>query len=164
MNDSHEATKARKDKEKIAAAVVDCAFRLHRDLGPGLLETVYEVVLARLLRDQGFAIERQKPIPIQYAGFTFEEGFRADLLIEGVVLVELKSVENLAPVHSKQTLTYLRLLGLPLGLLINFGAATFKEGCKRIVNGPQSFVSSCLRVNQLPKPTHQALPRKPEGI
>ena len=72
------------------------------------------------------------------------------MIIEGIVLVELKSVENLAPVHSKQVLTYLRLLGRPLGLLINFGAATFKEGCKRIVNGSQSFVSSCLRVNQNP--------------
>ena len=148
MNDSHEGTKTRKDKEEIAAGVVDCAYRLHRDLGPGLLETVYEVVLAKMLRDLGLEVERQKPVPIQYAGFTFEEGFRADLLIEGIVLVELKSVENLAPVHSKQTLTYMRLLGVPLGLLINFGSATFKEGCKRIVNGPQSFASSCLRVNQ----------------
>ena len=143
-------TKARKEKEEMAAILVDCAFRLHRDLGPGLLETVYEVVLAKMLRDQGLAVERQKPIPIQYAGFTFEEGFRADLIIEDIVLVELKSVENLAPVHSKQVLTYLRLLNLPLGLLINFGAATFKEGCKRIVKGPQSFASSCLRVNQNP--------------
>ena len=127
---------------------MDCAFHLHRDLGPGLLETVYEVVLAKMLRDHGLEVERQKPIPIQSEGFTFEEGFRADLIIEGCVLAELKSVENLAPVHYKQTLTYLRLLGLPLGLLINFGSATFKEGCKRIVNGHQSFASSCLRVNQ----------------
>jgi len=147
--DAHEDTKSRKDKEEIAAILVDCAFRLHRDLGPGLLETVYEVVLAKMLRDQGLEVERQKPILIHYAGVTFEEGFRADLIIEGIVLVELKSVENLAPVHSKQTLTYLRLLGLPLGLLINFGSATFKEGCKRIVNGPQSF-AACLRVNQNP--------------
>ena len=103
-----------------------------------------------MLRDQGLEVERQKTIPIQYAGFTFEEGFRADLLIEGMVLVEIKSVEFLAPVHHKQTLTYLRLLDLPLGLLINFGSATFKEGCKRIVNGRQSFASSCLRVNHEP--------------
>lgn len=148
MADSHGDTKARRNKEEIAAILVDCAFRLHRDLGPGLLETVYEVVLAKMLRDQGLQVERQKPIAIHYAGFTFEEGFRADLIIEGTVLVELKSVENLSPVHSKQVLTYLRLLNLPLGLLINFGSATFKEGCKRIVNGPQSFASSCLRVNQ----------------
>lgn len=112
------------------------------------METVYEVVLAKLPKEQGLKVERQKPIPICYAGFSFEEGFRADLIVDGVVLVELKSVESLAPVHSKQVLTYLRLLDLPLGLLINFGAASFKEGCKRIVNGLQSFVSSCLRVNQ----------------
>jgi iron complex transport system substrate-binding protein len=148
--DSHEVTKARKDKEEIAAVLVDCAFHLYRDLGPGLLETVYEVVLAKMLRERGLVVERQKPIPIQYGGFTFEEGFRADLIIEGVVLAELKSLENLAPVHSKQLLTYLRLLNLPLGLLINFGAAAFKEACKRIVNGPQSFASSSLRVNKTP--------------
>jgi iron complex transport system substrate-binding protein len=118
-------------------------------LGPGLLETVYEVVLAKLLKEQGLKVERQKSIPIRYAGCSFEEGFRADLVVEGLVLVELKSVESLSPVHSKQVLTYLRLLDLPLGLLINFGAASFKEGCKRIVNGRQSFVSSCLRVNQI---------------
>lgn len=103
-----------------------------------------------MLRDQSLDVERQKPIPIQYAGFTVDEGFRADLLIEGLVLAELKSVEYLARVHSKHVLTDLRLLNLPLGLLINFGSATFKEGCKRIVNGPQSFVSSCLRVNKQP--------------
>ena len=78
----------------------------------------------------------------------FDEGFRADIIVEDGLLIELKSVETLAPVHSKQVLTYLRLLNLPLGLLLNFGAATFKEGCKRIVNGEQTFVSSCLRVNQ----------------
>jgi len=148
--DSHEGTKPRRDKEEVAAIIVDCAFHLHRDLGPGLLETVYEVVLAKMLPDRGLAVERQMPIPIKYAGFIFEEGFRADLLVEGLVLVELKSVENLAPLHAKQVLTYLRLLHLPLGLLINFGSATFKDGCKRIVNGPQSFASSCLRVNQTP--------------
>ena len=86
---------------------MDCVFRLHRDLGPGLLETVYEVVLAKMLRDQGLEVERQNPIMIQYGGFTFEEGFRADLINEGIVWVELKSAENLMPVHSKQVLTYL---------------------------------------------------------
>ena len=144
MKDSHDA-KTRKDKEEIVAIIVDCAFRLHSDLGLGLLETVYEVVLAKMLRDQGLEVERQNPIMIQYGGFTFEEGFRADLINEGIGWVELKSAENLMPVHSKQVLTYLRLLNLPLRLLINFGSATFKEGCKRIVNGPQSF--ACLRVS-----------------
>jgi iron complex transport system substrate-binding protein len=148
MKDSHEDTNARRDKEEVAAIVVECAFQLHRDLGPGLLETVYEVVLAKLIEERGLRVQRQQPVTICYAGFTFIEGFRADLIVEDVILVELKSVGNLTPVHSKQVLTYLRLLKLPLGLLINFGAATFKEGCKRIVNGPQSFASSRLRVNQ----------------
>jgi GxxExxY protein len=136
------------NREQVARMIVDCAFHLHRDLGPGLLESVYEVVLTRLIQEKGLRVERQKPIPISYAGFTFDEGFRADLIVEGQVLVELKSVENLVRVHSKQILTYLRLLRMPLGLLINFGAATFKEGCHRILNGPQPFVASWLRVNQ----------------
>lgn len=145
---SHEDTKTQKGKEEVARVIVDCAFHLHRDLGPGLLETVYEVVLAKMIQDRGLHVERQKPISISHAGFTFAEGFRADLIVEDAVLVELKSVEKTAPVHAKQVLTYLRLLNLPLGLLINFGATTFKEGCQRILNGPQSFAASNLRVNQ----------------
>jgi iron complex transport system substrate-binding protein len=148
MSDSHEATKSRRDKEELSRIVVDCAYRLHVEVGPGLLETVYEVVLARMLEERGLRVRRQVSVPIELMGMKFDEGFRADLIVEGILLVELKSVENLAPVHSKQVITYLRLLNLPLGLLINFGAATFKEGCKRIVQGPQDFVSSCLRVNQ----------------
>lgn len=148
MNDSREDAKARRDMEELSAIVVDCGYRLHVEAGPGLLETVYEVVLARMLADQGLAVQRQVPVPIRLMGLTFEEGFRADIIVEDLLLIELKSVENLLPVHSKQVLTYLRLLNLPLGLLINFGASTFKEGCKRIVNGPQSFASSRLRVNQ----------------
>jgi len=107
-------------------------------------------VLDKLLREQGLATTRQQPIPVNVMGLALNEGFRADLIVENLLLVELKSVERLAPVHAKQVLTYLRLMNLPLGLLINFGAATFKEGCKRIVNGQQDFVSSCLRVNQIP--------------
>lgn len=144
----NEATKVQSGKEEVATIVVDCAFKLHQDLGPGLLESVYEVVLAKLLQERGLTVERQKPVPIHYAGCTFEEGFRADLIVDGLVLVELKSVENLAAVHAKQVLTYLRLMKLPLGLLINFGAASFKDGCQRILNGPQSFAFSRLRVNQ----------------
>ncbi|MDY0397919.1 MAG: GxxExxY protein [Desulfuromonas thiophila] len=128
--------------------VVDCAYRMHVEIGPGLLESVYEAVLEKLLLEKGLKVTRQQPIPIEVMGLTINEGFRADLIVECLLLVELKSVEKLAPVHSKQVLTYLRLLNLPLGLLLNFGAATFKEGCKRIVNGKQDFVSSCLRVNQ----------------
>lgn len=148
MNDSHEDTKARRDVEELSAIVVDCGYKLHVEAGPGLLETVYEVVLAKMLTEQGLVVKRQVPVPIKLMGMTFEEGFRADIIVEGRLLIELKSVENLLPVHSKQVLTYLRLLKLPLGLLINFGAPTFKDGCKRIVNGPQSFGGSQLRVNQ----------------
>jgi GxxExxY protein len=132
--------------EEISAVIVDAAFHLHRDLGPGLLEAVYEVVLAKQLEGRGLSVERQKDVGITYDGIAFELGFRADLLVNGAVLVELKSVENLAAVHGKQVLTYLRLLGLPLGLLINFGAATFKEEVRRIVNQHQDFASSRLRV------------------
>ncbi len=137
-----------KNVEELSTELVDAAFHLHKELGPGLLESVYEVVLAKSLEKRGLRVERQKPIPINFQGIVFDEGFRADLLIEGMLLVELKSVEHLAPVHSKQVLTYLRLLQLPLGLLINFGSATFKEGCKRIVNNHQDFASSRLRVNK----------------
>jgi GxxExxY protein len=134
--------------EEIAREVVDCGYKLHTGLGPGLLESVYEVVLAKLLAECGLFVERQKPIPIIFQGMRFDEGFRADLLVDGKLLIELKSVENLAPVHSKQVLTYLRLLNLPLGLLMNFGAATFKEGVKRIANNHSDFASSRLRVHQ----------------
>jgi len=138
-----------KSIEELSADVVDAAFQLHRDMGPGLLESVYEAVLAKVLEGRGLSVERQKIIPIEYMGMDFEEGFRADLLVEGKLLVELKSVETITPVHGKQVLTYLRLLRLPVGLLINFGAATFKEGVKRIVNNHLDFASSRLRVNQM---------------
>jgi GxxExxY protein len=134
--------------EQISAIVVDVAFHIHKDLGPGLLETVYEVVLAKALERRGLRVERQKPVTFDYDGMHFEEGLRVDLLINGVFLVELKSVEAFARVHPKQLRTYLRLMRLPLGLLINFGAATFKEGVKRIVNNHIAFTSSRLRVNQ----------------
>ncbi|HRQ64418.1 MAG TPA: GxxExxY protein [Xanthomonadaceae bacterium] len=143
--------------EEASAVVVDAAYQLHRDLGPGLLESVYEAVLARMLAQRGLAVQRQKTVVFDYAGIHFEEGLRVDLLVEGCLVVELKSVENLAPVHAKQVLTYLRLMNLSLGLLINFGAATFKEGVRRIVNGHTDFVSSRLRVN------HDGLTRSREG-
>ena len=121
--------------EDLASVVVDCGYRLHRDLGPGLLESAYEAIMADQLVRRGVRVERQKPIPIRYDGLALAEGFRADLLLEGRLLVEFKSVERLSPLHSKQVLTYLRLLDLPLGLLVNFGGATFKEGVRRIANG-----------------------------
>ena len=143
--------------EEIAREVVDCGYRIHKGLGPGLLELVYEVVLAKLLIERGFFVERQKPVSITFEGLQFNEGFRADLLVDGKLLIELKSVENLAPVHSKQVITYLRLLNLPLGLLMNFGAATFKEGVKRIVNNHSNFASSCAPIRG--RSTH-AKPRR----
>ncbi len=134
--------------DDITGAIVDSAMKIHIDLGPGLLESVYEVVLAKALQKRGLQVERQKAIQFEYDGIVFEEGFRADLLIEGRVIVELKSVEKLAPVHSKQLLTYLRLMNLPVGFLINFGAATLKEGLHRVVNNLPSSASPRLRVNQ----------------
>jgi iron complex transport system substrate-binding protein len=113
-----------------------------------LLESVYEAVLARTLERGGLHIERQRAVAFDFDGMHFDEGLRLDLLVEGCLIVELKSVTSLAPVHAKQLLTYLRLLRMPLGLLINFGAATFKGGVKRVVNGHSDFASSRLRVNQ----------------
>ena len=103
-------------------------------LGPGLLESVYRSLLARNLERLGVRVEQQKIIDFNYDGVRFERGLRVDLLVEGLLVVELKSIEKLAPVHTKQLLTYLRLLDLPLGLLINFGGATLKEGLRRVVN------------------------------
>jgi len=122
------------DIEKLASIVIDCGFHLHKNLGPGLLESVYEAIMADQLTRRGLHVQRQAAIPIKYDGIELPEGFRADLLIEGVLLVELKSVGGLSPLHGKQVLTCLRLLALSLGLLINFGGETFKEGVKRIVN------------------------------
>ena len=139
---SREGAKARREPEELSAIVVDCAYHLHVEVGPGLLESVYEVVLARMLQDRGLAVRRQVSVPIRLMNHSFDEGFRADLIVEDVLFVELKSVENLSPVHSKQVLTYLRLLGMPLGLLVNFGAATFKEGIRRIVNQHRDFAAS----------------------
>ncbi len=137
-----------KELDDITGAVVDASMKIHTELGPGLLESVYEVVLARALERRGFQAERQKAIRFEYDGMIFEEGFRVDLIVDGRVVVELKSVEKLAPVHSKQLLTYLRLMNLSVGLLINFGAPTLKEGLHRIVNNLQPSASPRLRVNQ----------------
>jgi len=122
-------------ENEIAKQIMDAAFDIHRSLGPGLLETVYEVILAKKLTERGLGVERQVSVPIRFEGFTFDEGFRADLIVEEKVIVELKSVERMQPVHAKQLLTYLRLTGLRLGLLINFGENLLKHGFKRVVNG-----------------------------
>lgn len=119
----------------IARIVVDACYKIHTTLGPGLLESVYEIVLQRELESRGLRVRRQVPVSIVWEGVTFEEGFRADLIVNDLVIIELKSVEKLAPVHGKQLLTYLRLMKLRLGLLINFGEALIKDGIKRVANG-----------------------------
>jgi len=122
-------------ENEIAKQIMDAAFLIHRNLGPGLFETVYEVILTKKLTEMGLVVERQVSVPIRFEGFIFDEGFRADLIVEEKVIVELKSVERIQPVHAKQLLTYLRLTGLRLGLLINFGESLLKHGFKRVVNG-----------------------------
>ena len=119
----------------IGTIILDCAVELHRDLGPGLLETVYEVALARALARRGLRVRRQVGITFEYQGDRFDEGFRADLVVEDMVLVELKSVEHLAPVHKKQLLTYLKISGLRLGYLLNFGELLLRDGITRIIHG-----------------------------
>jgi GxxExxY protein len=120
--------------EELASCVIDTAKGIHIDIGPGLLESVYEHLLADRLQKQGLKVSRQMPVSATIDGFNFPDAFRLDLLVEDRLLIELKSIERLAPVHAKQTLTYLRLMKLPLGLLINFGGITLKEGIKRVVN------------------------------
>lgn len=134
--------------DDITGIIIDKSMQLHKNLGPGLLESVYEAVLSHLLVKAGLNVERQKPVDFVYEGLSFSEGFRVDLLVENMVVVELKSVEKLSPVHSKQLLTYLRLLNLEVGLLINFGGSTLKEGLHRVVNHHTPSASPRLRVNQ----------------
>ena len=119
----------------IAKQIVDAAFQVHQKLGPGLLESVYEKVLGYELEKRGYSIQRQKAIPIKYDKLVFDEGFRADIIVEDTVIIELKSVESIQPVHKKQLLTYLKLTDKKLGLLINFGSALIRDGIFRIVNG-----------------------------
>ena len=137
-----------RDIDEISGAVLDVALRMHRDLGPGLLESVYETVLAGKLAQMGLPVARQRPVDIHFDGMTFDAAFRIDLLVDERLLVEIKSVERLSAAHAKQLLTYLRLTGQPVGLLINFGGATLREGVRRIVNSHTSSASPRLRVNQ----------------
>lgn len=122
-------------ENEIGKIVVDCAVRLHKELGPGLLETVYEVLLSHELESKGLKVKRQVPIPIEYHGVKFDEGFRADIVVENKVILELKSVEATNPAHKKQVLTYLRLTGCKLGYLLNFGESLMKDGITRLLNG-----------------------------
>ena len=123
-----------KEEDVLAKRVLDEAFRLHTELGPGLLESVYEQVLAARLRKAGLRVEAQKSISVVVDDLTIPEACRADLIIEGKLIVELKSVEEMKPVFAKQLLTYLRLSGLKLGLLLNFGAPSLKNGIERVAN------------------------------
>ena len=123
------------NENEIGKIIVNSAVTLHKELGPGLLESVYEVILAHELEKCGLAVERQVAIPIEYGGITFTEGFRADIVVENRVIIELKSVEIINKSHKKQLLTYLRLAGCKLGYLLNFGEALMKDGISRIING-----------------------------
>ena len=138
-----------KPLDDITGGIIDEAMKIHRELGPGLLESVYERVLAHHVERRGFQVQRQRAVRIVYEDMVFEEGFRADLVVEARVVVEIKSIEVLAPVHFKQLLTYLRLMHIQVGLLINFGNVTLKEGLHRVVNGLIPSASPRLRVNRL---------------
>jgi GxxExxY protein len=122
-------------ENEIGSIIVETAVNLHKNLGPGLLESVYEVILMKQLSKKGLSVQRQISIPIEYDGEFFDEGFRIDLFIEGKVIIELKSVEKITGVHKKQLLTYLKLTNTKLGYILNFGAETMKDGIFRIVNG-----------------------------
>ena len=122
-------------ENEIGTIIVDAAVAVDRELGPGLLETVYEVILAHELTHRGLRVQRQLSMPIEYKGIKFDEGFRADLMVEDKVIVELKSVETVSPAHKKQVQTYLRLGHCKLGYLLNFGEALMKDGITRCVFG-----------------------------
>ena len=122
------------NENEIARQIVDAAFNIHTTLGPGLLESAYQAVLIYELRKRGLLVEAEKPVPVKYESVQLDIGFRADLVVEDKVIVELKSIEQIASVHKKQLLTYLRLADKRLGLLINFGAPLIKDGITRIVN------------------------------
>ena len=127
------------NENELGKTIVDCAFQVHKRLGPGLLETVYEVSLAHELKMRGLHTDRQVPIPVLYDDIRFDEGFRADIVVENSVILELKSVEAVHPVHKKQLLTYLRLADKRLGYLVNFGAELIKNGISRVANGVEDW-------------------------
>jgi len=139
-----------KDIDAISGDVIDVALRLHRDLGPGLLESVYEMVLAAKLIAMGYEVGRQVSVDIEFEGLRFDGAFKIDLLVDHRLIIEIKSVEKLTAVHAKQLLTYLRLTKQPVGLLLNFGGETLKEGIRRLVNNHQSLrLSASARTNKI---------------
>jgi GxxExxY protein len=121
-------------ENELSRIIVNCCYQIHSQLGPGLFESVYEEILDFELRNEGLCVERQKPVPVIWKEQKMEQGFRADLIVNKKVLIEIKSVESIAAVHQKQVLTYLKLTGIKLGLLINFNEALIKDGIQRIVN------------------------------
>ena len=123
-----------KDIDSVSSDVIEAAIRIHRELGPGLLESVYEMVLAGSLERKGYSVDRQKPIDIEFDGMRFPNAFRIDLLVDDRLIIEIKSIERILPVHAKQLLTYLRLTDQSVGLLLNFSGETMKEGIRRLVN------------------------------
>ncbi len=123
------------DENPISKEIVDAAYKIHSTLGPGLLESIYEVILTHELKKRGLHVERQHPVIVEYDGIHFEEGYRLDLLVEDKVIVEVKSIEKIANIHKKQLLTYLRLTRKKLGLLINFNEELIRNGITRVVNG-----------------------------
>ena len=134
--------------DDITGVIVDAAVKIHRDLGFSLFESVYEVALCVALERRGLRVVRQQPIGFSYEGIEFERAFRADLVVETCVLVEVKVLDRLTPIERRQLLTYLRLGGFPVGLVLNFGAGTMKDGIKRLVNDLPPSASSPLRVNR----------------
>ena len=134
-------------ENEIGTIVIELAIAVHRELGPGLLELVYEIVLVRELQGRGLKVERQVPVPIEYKGISFDEGFRADIIVDDRVILELKSVERVTEAHKKQVQTYLRLTGCRLGYLLNFGAALMRSGITRCVNGLEDPVHATLQLD-----------------
>jgi len=152
-------------ENEISRIVVDTALKIHKTLGPGLLESVYEVVLAHELRSRGLKVQRQVSVPIRYENIHFDEAFRADLVIEAKVIIEIKSVETTKRVHKKQVLTYLRLSDLRLGLLINFGSELIRDGITRLVNGlkDEAPFASLAPLREVKTPTLEPSPQRIES-
>jgi iron complex transport system substrate-binding protein len=138
-----------RELDTIARQIVDVAFHLHRDVGPGLLESAYETLLSAKLTQMGMAVERQVTIDVTYDDILLTSAFRIDLLVNRSIVIEIKSVEKALPIHSKQLLTYLRLGGFPLGFVINFGTAMFKDGIRRLINSDALLATSRLGANPL---------------
>jgi iron complex transport system substrate-binding protein len=134
--------------EAIASAVVQASWRIYRDVGPGLLESVYELLLATRLEERGLRVERQRALDLSYRGLTLPGAFRVDLLVDRRLVVEVKAAERMPPVAVRQTLTYLRLLNLPLGLIVNFGGADFSGAVRRVVNNHHAIAGSPLRIHR----------------